>query len=52
MPGLDEPAHSAAVGLGIDLASNDGWTLGAGYAGRFAEGAQDHGFLARASLRF
>lgn len=52
VPGLDEPAHSAAVSVGAELAADDGWRLGAGYAGRFAEGAQDHGFLLGGSLRF
>ncbi len=52
VPGLDEPAHSAALSLSVDLAADDGWSLGAGYAGRFSDGAQDHGFLLGGSLRF
>ena len=52
VPGLEEPRHSGAVGLAVDLVSADGWTVTAGYAGRFGDGAQDHGVLIGASLTF
>ena len=52
VPGLEEPDHSAALSLGADLAANDGWALSAGYAGRFGEGARDHGFLLGGRLNF
>lgn len=49
---LEEPRHSAAVSLGAELESLDGWGLVAGYAGRFGKGAQDHGFRLGGSLRY
>ncbi|WP_421706978.1 autotransporter domain-containing protein [Algihabitans sp.] len=52
VPGLEEPDHSAALSLGADLAADDGWALSAGYAGRFGEGARDHGFLLGGRLNF
>ncbi|WP_375595380.1 autotransporter domain-containing protein [Algihabitans albus] len=52
VPGLDEPNHAAALSLGADLASQDGWALSAGYAGRFGEGARDHGVLLGGKIRF
>ncbi|WP_421707960.1 autotransporter domain-containing protein [Algihabitans sp.] len=52
VPGLEEPDHSAALSFGADLTSKDGWALSAGYAGRFGEGAKDHGFFLGGRLRF
>ena len=43
---------STALSLGTDLASKDGWALSVGYAGRFGEGAKDHGFFLGGRLRF
>ena len=43
---------SAALSLGADLASKGGWALSVGYAGRFGDGARDHGFLLGGRLRF
>ena len=36
---------SATLSFGADLASKNGWALSVGYAGRFGEGAKDHGFF-------
>ncbi|WP_375596368.1 autotransporter-associated beta strand repeat-containing protein [Algihabitans albus] len=52
VPGLDEPDHAAALSFGADLASQDGWALSAGYAGRFGEGARDHGILLGGRIGF
>ena len=52
VPGLEEPDHSAALSLGADLAAEEGWALSAGYAGRFGEGARDHGFLLGGRISF
>ncbi|MGP1257250.1 MAG: autotransporter outer membrane beta-barrel domain-containing protein, partial [Kiloniellales bacterium] len=52
VPGLDEPDHAAALSLGADLASQNGWALSAGYAGRFGDGARDHGLLLGGRLSF
>lgn len=52
VPGLDEPKHSAALGVGADLASDEGWALSAGYAGRFGAGAREHGFLLGGRIQF
>ena len=43
---------AAWLSLGTNLAAEDGWALSAGYAGRFGEGARDHGFLLGGCLRF
>ena len=43
---------STALSLGADLTSKDGWALPAGYAGRFGEGARNHGFLLGGRLNF
>ena len=43
---------STALSLGTDLAADDGWALSAGYAGRFGDGAKDHGFFLGRRLRF
>ncbi len=52
VPSVEEPRHSAAVALTMDLASEEDWAVSAGYAGRFGGGAQDHGFLVGARLSF
>ena len=53
VPAVEEPRHSGAVALTVDLTPADGaWGVSAGYAGRFGDGAEDHGFLLRTSLRF
>ncbi|MCA8930957.1 MAG: autotransporter outer membrane beta-barrel domain-containing protein, partial [Rhodospirillaceae bacterium] len=52
VPAVEEPRHSGAVAVSIDLMPSDGgWALSAGYAGRFSRTSQDHGFLAGARLR-
>ena len=43
---------STALSLGNDLAADEGRALSAGYAGRFGEGARDHGFFLGGRLRF
>lgn len=50
MPSLEEPENSLGVGLG--LGSVEGWDLRAAYAGRFGDGAEDHGFLLGFSTEF
>ena len=52
IPALEEPTHSAALSLGADLTSDAGWVLSAGYAGRFGEGARDHGVLLGGRISF
>ncbi len=56
VPALEAPEHSAALSLGAELARDadrpGGWTLEAGYAGRFGDGAQDHGFLLKGGFKF
>ena len=41
----DPDRSGGALSLGTDFATEEGWALSAGYAGRFGEGARDHGFL-------
>lgn len=52
VPAAAEPRHAALIGLGATLASGEGWTLEAAYAGRLAAGGQDHGLLLGGSVRF
>lgn len=52
VPSVEEPRNSGAIGLAADLVSTRGWAMSAGYAGRFGDGAQDHGFLLGARFAF
>ena len=52
VPSVEEPRHSAAVQVSADLVADDGWAASAGYAGRFGDGAQDHGFAIGVRLSF
>jgi autotransporter-associated beta strand protein len=52
IPSLEESRHSGVARVELDLASAGGWSVGLGYAGRFAEGARDHAFRIGGKLEF
>ena len=52
VPSVDEPRHSAVIGLSADLVSDSGWSLSAGYAGRFSGESRDHGLQVEARFAF
>ena len=52
VPSVDEPRHSAVIGLSADLVSDSGWSLSAGYAGRFSGESRDHGLQLEARFAF